>query len=79
LTCPYEARVEQLEAQLESTKAQVALADAELERAERLVNNENISRSIFDQHFEYQAAQRAFLLPDHQVARISLFRESLNG
>ena len=58
---PYEARVEQLEAQLESAKAQVELANAELERAEQLVNNENISRSTYDQRMQQKRAAEAGL------------------
>jgi RND family efflux transporter MFP subunit len=56
---PYQARVEQLQAQLESTNAQVELADAELKRAEQLVNNENISRSTYDQRMQQKRAAEA--------------------
>jgi RND family efflux transporter MFP subunit len=49
---PYQAAVEQLQAQVASAKAQVDLADAELKRAEQLVNNENISRSTYDQRMQ---------------------------
>jgi RND family efflux transporter MFP subunit len=56
---PYEAAVEQLEAQLTSTAAQVELAHAELQRAEQLVNNENISRSTYDQRIQQKRAAEA--------------------
>jgi RND family efflux transporter MFP subunit len=56
---PYEAAVEQLEAQLASTDGQVELAHAELQRAEQLVNNENISRSTYDQRIQQKRAAEA--------------------
>jgi RND family efflux transporter MFP subunit len=56
---PYQAAVEQLEAQVASAKAQVDLADAELRRAEQLVNNENISRSTYDQRMQQLRAAEA--------------------
>jgi RND family efflux transporter MFP subunit len=58
---PYQARVEQLKAQVTSTEAQVELANSELERAEQLVNNENISRSTFDQRTQQKRAAEAAL------------------
>ena len=56
---PYQAEVEQLQAQVHSAEAQVELADAELERAEHLVNNENISRSTYDQRMQQKRAAEA--------------------
>jgi RND family efflux transporter MFP subunit len=56
---PYQAAVEQLQAQLASAGAQVDLADAELKRAEQLVNNENISRSTYDQRMQQKRAAEA--------------------
>jgi RND family efflux transporter MFP subunit len=56
---PYQAEVEQLQAQLTSAAAQVDLADAELTRAEQLVNNENISRSTYDQRMQQKRAAEA--------------------
>lgn len=56
---PYQAAVEQLEAQVASARAQVDLADAELRRAEQLVNNENISRSTYDQRMQQLRAAEA--------------------
>jgi RND family efflux transporter MFP subunit len=56
---PYEAEVEQLQAQLISTEAQVELANAELKRAEQLVNNENISRSTYDQRMQQKRVAEA--------------------
>jgi RND family efflux transporter MFP subunit len=56
---PYEAAVAQLEAQVASARAQVDLADAELRRAEQLVNNENISRSTYDQRMQQKRAAEA--------------------
>jgi RND family efflux transporter MFP subunit len=56
---PYRAAVEQLQAQVASAKAQVDLADAELRRAEQLVNNENISRSTYDQRMQQLRAAEA--------------------
>ena len=56
---PYRAAVEQLEAQVASAQAQVDLADAELRRAEQLVNNENISRSTYDQRMQQKRAAEA--------------------
>jgi RND family efflux transporter MFP subunit len=56
---PYQAEVEQLEAQVASAAAQVDLADAELRRAEQLVNNENISRSTYDQRMQQKRAAKA--------------------
>jgi RND family efflux transporter MFP subunit len=56
---PYQAEVEQLRAQVSSAQAQVDLADAELKRAEQLVNNENISRSTYDQRMQQKRAAEA--------------------
>ena len=56
---PYQAEVEQLQAQVNSAAAQVDLADAELRRAEQLVNNENISRSTYDQRMQQKRAAEA--------------------
>lgn len=56
---PYQAAVEQLQAQLASAGAQVDLADAELKRAEQLVNNENISRSTYDQRMQQKRVAEA--------------------
>jgi RND family efflux transporter MFP subunit len=58
---PYQARVEQLKAQVISSEAQVELANAELKRAEQLVNNENISRSTYDQRMQQKRAAEAAL------------------
>jgi RND family efflux transporter MFP subunit len=56
---PYEAAVAQLQAQVNSAQAQVDLADAELKRAEQLVNNDNISRSTYDQRMQQKRAAEA--------------------
>jgi RND family efflux transporter MFP subunit len=56
---PYEAAVAQLLAQVRSAEAQVDLADAELKRAEQLVNNENISRSTYDQRMQQKRVAEA--------------------
>jgi RND family efflux transporter MFP subunit len=56
---PYQAAVEQLRAQLTSAGARVDLAAAELERAEQLVNNENISRSTYDQRMQQKRVAEA--------------------
>jgi RND family efflux transporter MFP subunit len=56
---PYQAEVEQLQAQVSSAQAQVDLAEAELRRAEQLVNNENISRSTYDQRMQQKRAAEA--------------------
>jgi RND family efflux transporter MFP subunit len=56
---PYQAEVEQLEAQVASAGARVDLADAELRRAEQLVNNENISRSTYDQRMQEKRVAEA--------------------
>jgi RND family efflux transporter MFP subunit len=56
---PYEAAVAQLQAQVYSAEAQVDLANAELKRAEQLVNNENISRSVYDQRMQQKRAAEA--------------------
>jgi len=71
---PYEAEVEQLEAQLTSTDAQVELAHAELQRAEQLVNNENISRSTYDQRMQQRRAAEAA----RDVARAELRQAKLD-
>jgi RND family efflux transporter MFP subunit len=56
---PYQAAVEQLQAQLSSAGARVDLANAELQRAEQLVNNENISRSTYDQRMQQMRVAEA--------------------
>jgi RND family efflux transporter MFP subunit len=56
---PYQAEVEQLQAQVHSADAQVELADAELARAAQLVNNDNISRSTYDQRMQQKRAAEA--------------------
>jgi RND family efflux transporter MFP subunit len=56
---PYQAEVEQLQAQVTSAGARVDLADAELRRAEQLVNNENISRSTYDQRMQEKRVAEA--------------------
>jgi RND family efflux transporter MFP subunit len=56
---PYQAALEQLQAQVTSAGARVDLADAELERAEQLVNNENISRSTYDQRMQQKRVAEA--------------------
>jgi len=71
---PYEARVEQLKAQVISTEARVELANAELERAEQLVNNENISRSTFDQRTQQKRVAEAAL----DVAKAELREANLD-
>ncbi len=70
---PYEARVEQLQAQLVSTEAQVELANAELKRAEQLVNNENISRSTYDQRMQQKrAAEAAHAMAEAELREANL-------
>jgi RND family efflux transporter MFP subunit len=58
---PYEAMVEQREAQRTSAKARVELANAELARAGELVERETVSRSTYDQRMQEKLAAEAAL------------------
>jgi RND family efflux transporter MFP subunit len=70
---PYQARVDQATAQLESVKARVALADAELARAGELVERANVSRSTYDQRVqEKQAAEAAVKLAEAALQEANL-------
>ena len=70
---PYQAEVEQLQAQLASTGARVDLASAELERAEQLVNNENISRSTYDQRMQQKrVAEAAHAMAEAELRQANL-------
>jgi RND family efflux transporter MFP subunit len=71
---PYQAEVEQLQAQVASAGARVDLADAELRRAEQLVNNENISRSTYDQRMQEKRVAEAA----HAMAEAALRQANLD-
>jgi RND family efflux transporter MFP subunit len=71
---PYEATVRQAEGQLAQARAQLALANKDLDRARSLISTQTISTSVLDQRVENHAAAEAAI----ELASAALQRARLD-
>jgi RND family efflux transporter MFP subunit len=70
---PYEAAAKQAEGQLEQAKAQLRLANKELERAKSLITTQAIATNVLDQRAEgQQSAEAAVAVASAALARAKL-------
>jgi RND family efflux transporter MFP subunit len=71
---PYEAATKQTEGQLAQAKAQLVLANKELERAKSLITTQAIAKNVLDQRLESQQGAEAAV----EVASAALARAKLD-